>query len=79
MRNEKLRGQAPEASALAPGTVKSINELEKAGVMAVDEAEEEEGAEPDARVPATKKAPVGMTAAEWMIHRLTHLPYNPAC
>ena len=35
--------------------------------------------EEEARVPKTKKAPVGMTAAEWHVHRLTHLPYNAAC
>ena len=32
-----------------------------------------------ARIAKTKKSPVGMTAAEWQTHRLTHLPYNPAC
>lgn len=30
-------------------------------------------------MPKTKKAPVGMTTAEWQAHRLTHLPYNAAC
>ena len=34
---------------------------------------------PEARTPNTKKAPIGMTAAEWNMHRLTHLPYNPGC
>ena len=61
--------------------------------MAVDEAAEGEGEGPEevtagddaakeeeeARVPRTKKPPVGMTAAEWQTHCLTHLPYNPAC
>jgi hypothetical protein len=32
-----------------------------------------------ARLPKTKKVPVGMTAAEWKLHELTHRPYNPAC
>ena len=32
-----------------------------------------------ARIARTKKSPVGMTAAEWQTHCLTHLPYNPAC
>ena len=73
------RGQACVASALAPGTV-TLGEVEQAGVMAVDEAEEEKvEVEDEARVPKTKKAPVGMTPAEWQIHRLTHLPYNAAC
>ena len=75
---EKPRGHALEASALAPGTV-TLEELEKTGVMAVDEAEEDGSEGQDARVPKTKKAPVGMSANEWQIHRLTHLPYNPAC
>ena len=70
------RGHALVASVLAPGTVTPNEKLETTGVMAVDE----EGSEvQDARVPKTKKAPVGMTAAEWNFHRLTHLPYNPAC
>ena len=61
--------------------------------MAVDEAAEDECEGPEevsagddaakeeeeARVPRTKKPPVGMTAAEWQTHCLTHLPYNPAC
>ena len=47
-------------------------------VMAMGEAEEEREEEQEARTPRTKKAPVGMTAAEWKTHRLTHLPYNPA-
>ena len=42
---------------------------ESSGVMGMAEAEDEEGeekeVEPDARTPNTKKAPVGMTAAEW--------------
>ena len=33
----------------------------------------------DARVPKTKKAPIGKTEAEWKVHRLTHLPHNPGC
>ena len=59
-------------------------------ISAGDEAAEEEGkstkgqasaasAPEEARLPRTKKAPVGMIQAEWQIHRLTHLPYNPAC
>ena len=48
-------------------------------VMATGEAESEEDEENDARLPRTKKVPVGMTAAEWNSHKLTHLPYNPAC
>ena len=71
------RGQAYAAAAPAPETVTS-DELEKAGAMAV-EADEEGSEGQEARVPKTKKAPVGMTTAEWQIHRLTHLPYNPAC
>ncbi len=26
-----------------------------------------------------KKLPVGMTTAEWQVHRITHLPHNAAC
>ena len=76
-RKETCRGQAFAASALVPETV-TLEELERAGAMAVDEAEEKSEGE-GARVPKTKKAPEGMTAKEWQIHRLTHLPYNPAC
>ena len=45
-------------------------------VMATGEADSEED---EARLPNTKKVTVGMTAAEWELHKLTHLPYNPAC
>ena len=92
---EPPRGQAFVAAAPAPRTVTldeleeagamAVDEAaeEKGegqeGRMAVDEAAEEKDDGQDARVPKTKKAPVGMTAAEWRIHRLTHLPYNPAC
>ena len=48
-------------------------------VMATGEAESEEDEENDARLPKTKKVPVGMTAAEWNSNKLTHHPYNPAC
>ena len=44
--------------------------------MATGEADSEED---EARLPRTKKVPVGMTAAEWELHKLTHLPYDPAC
>ena len=47
--------------------------------MAVDEAEEEVEGEDEANMPKTERAPVGMTPAEWQVHRLTHLPYNAAC
>jgi hypothetical protein len=87
-----LPGQAFKASANAPQAV-ALDEREEAGAMAVDEAAEDEGEGPEeviagddaakeeeeARVPRTKKPPVGMTAAEWQRHCLTHLPYNPAC
>ena len=94
------------AAAPAPEAV-TLDELEEAGAMAVDEAAEElresqeekaagdKAAEDkggssggqalaapvpeEARTPKTKKSPVGMTAAEWQVHRPTHLPYNPAC
>ena len=48
-------------------------------VMATGEDDSEEDTEDNARLPKTKKVPVGMTAAEWTLHKLTHLPYNPAC
>ena len=76
--NEDLPGQAFKASANAPKAV-ALDELEEAGAMAGDEAAEDEGEGPEevsagddaakeeeeARVPRTKKPPVGMTAAEW--------------
>ena len=77
------RGQASVASALAPGTMTPQRNEESSGVMAMAEAEDMEAEEqeevPDARTPTTKRAPVGMTVAEWNVHRLTHLPYNAAC
>ena len=36
------------------------------------EAEEQEEV-PDATTPTTKRAPIGMTVAEWNVHKLTHL------
>ena len=48
--------------------------------MAEDEdVEREEDGVPEARTPTTKRPPVGMTVAEWDVHKLTHLPYNAAC
>ncbi len=41
---------------------------------AAGEADTEEDGEHDARIPKTKKAPMGMTTAEWNLHKLTHLP-----
>ena len=58
-RKDTCRRQALAAAALVPETV-TLEELERAGAMAVDEAEESEGEV--ARVPKTKKAPEGMTA-----------------
>ena len=79
VRKGNSRGQACVASAPAPESV-TLGEVEESGAMAVDEAEEEKvEVEDEARVPNTKKAPVGMTPAEWQVHRLTHLPYNAAC
>jgi hypothetical protein len=79
VRNGDSEGQAFEASANAPTTV-TLKEEDESGVMAVDDAdEEEEQVGDEARVPKTKKSPVGMTTAEWHVHRLTHLPYNAAC
>ena len=44
---------------------RALGEMEEAGAMAVDEAEEERvEVEGEARVPNTKKAPVGMTPTE---------------
>ena len=65
------RGHALEASALAPGTMTPQRIEESSGVMPMAEAEdkgaEEQEEVPDARTPITKKAPVGMTAAEWNV------------
>ena len=52
---------------------------EAPAVLATGEADSEEDTEDEARLPTTKKVPVGMTAAEWKVHKHTHLPYNPAC
>ena len=84
LRGASLRGRCPE-----PGTV-TFEEEEEPGAMAIDGSETGQAfaaADPDqcgeseeeARMPKTKKAPVGMTPAEWQVHRLTHLPYNAAC
>ena len=79
VRSGDSEGQAFEASASAPVTV-TLEEEDESGAMAVDDAEEgEEEVGDEARVPKTKKSPVGMTPAEWQVHRLTHLPYNAAC
>ena len=90
VRSVKPRGQTLAVTALAPETV---NDEESEGVSArADDRCEEKGEsskgqasaaaapeEGEARVPSTKKAPVGMTHSEWQVHRLTHLPYNAAC
>ena len=73
------RGYAREASALLPMAVTPHGTTEAPMVMATGEADSEEDTENDARLPKTKKVPVGMTATEWKLHKLTHLPYNPAC
>ena len=79
VRSGDSEGQAFEASANAPVTV-TLEEEDESGAMAVDDAEEgEDEVGDEARVPKTKKLPVGMTTAEWQVHRLTHLPYNAAC
>ena len=78
------------AIALAPETVNLEDKREageedmptidwEAGDSSDDEAIGVDEEDEEARVPRTKKAPVGMTAAEWQVHRLTHLPYNAAC
>ncbi len=71
-----IRGQAREASALLPMAETPHGIKEAPEVMATGEDDSEEDG---ARLPNTKKVPVGMTAAEWELHKLTHLPYNPAC
>ena len=82
-----------EIEAAGAERVPDMAESSEDEAMAVDEVDaEEEGEsskgqasaaaapeEEEARVPKTKRAPIGMTSAEWQIHRLTHLPYNPAC
>ena len=78
-RESGTRGHAPEASVLLPTTVTPDGMSEAPMVMATGEADIEADEEHDARTPKTKKAPVGMTAKEWNLHKLTHLPYNPAC
>jgi hypothetical protein len=61
--NGDSEGQALEASAHTSVTV-TLREEDESGVMAVDDAdEEEEQAGEEARVPKTKKSPVGMTPA----------------
>ena len=70
------RGQVRETSALLPMAETPHGTKEAPEVMATGEADSEED---EARLPKTKKVPVGMTAAEWELHKLTHLPYNPAC
>ena len=58
----------------------NLGESEGAGATTDDNiGEKEVEVEDEARVPRTKKAPVGMTQSEWQVHRLTHLPYNAAC
>ena len=74
-----IRGQAREASALLPMSETPHETTGAPVVMATGEADSEEETEDDARLPRTKKVPVGMTAAEWKWHKLTHLPYKPAC
>ena len=79
VRSLKPRGQTFAVTALAPETV-NLGQIEETGASADDKVEEKEAeVEDEARVPKTKKAPVGMTQAEWQVHRLTHLPYNAAC
>ena len=79
VRSLKPRGQTYAVTALAPETV-NLGESEGAGATTEDKVEEKEvEVEDEARVPLTKKAPVGMTQSEWQVHRLTHLPYNAAC
>lgn len=73
------RGYAREASALLPMVVTPHGTTEAPMVMATGEADSEKDSENDARLPKTKKVPVGMTATEWKLHKLTHLPYKPAC
>ena len=51
---------------------------EAPAVLATGEADSEENTEDEARLPKTKKVPVGMTAAEWKLHKLTHLPTRRA-
>ena len=72
-------GHAPEASVLLPMAVTPHGTTEAPTGMATGEADSGEDEENDARLPKTKKVPVGMTATEWSSHKLTHLPYNPAC
>ena len=72
----KSRGYAREASALLHMAETLHGTTEAPEVMATGEADSEED---EAGLPKTKKVPVGMTAAEWKVHKLTHLPYNPAC
>ena len=61
-------------------TVVSPDEMSEAPMgRATGDAEVEVDEEHEARTPKTKKPPVGMTEREWNLHKLTHLPYNPAC
>ena len=71
-----IRGQVRETSALLPMAETPHGTKEAPEVMATGEVDSEEDG---ARLPNTKKVPVGMTAVEWELHKLTHLPYNPAC
>ena len=73
------RRYALEASTLLPMAETPRGTQEAPEVMATGEVDSEEDSEDTARLPKTKKVPVGMTAAEWNLHKLTHLPYNPAC
>ena len=70
------RREILETSALLPMAETPHGTAEAPEVMATGEDDSEEDG---ARLPNTKKVPVGMTAAEWELHKLTHLPYNPAC
>ena len=70
------RREIRETSALLPMAETPHGTAEAPEVMATGEDDSEEDG---ARLPNTKKVPAGMTAAEWELHKLTHLPYNPAC
>ena len=77
-----------EVEAAGAKYVPDMEESSEDEAMAVDEVDveawepkedTEAEVEEQTRAPNTKRAPVGMTPAEWQVHRLTHLPYNPAC
>ena len=74
-----------EAGAMAVGEAAEELRERQEGKAAGDKSAEDKGVSSEgqalaapvpeeARTPKTKKPPLGMVAAEWQVHRLTHLP-----